>query len=165
VVDTNRYSVPAEYAGCPLTLKTYPDRICLYSDNKLIARHARSYHRHQDIEDPDHPRQLLIWRKKAREQKIIHAFFGPVAQSRAILSKPRTAPHEPFSSCPKDRGLKRDLRSRRPSPGRWKMPSPSRHFPASILSTCSNSARRLPEPGALHLTRREDLLDLDGGIT
>ncbi len=76
VVDTNRYSVPAEYAGCPLTLKIYPDRICLYSDIKLIARHARSYDRHQDIEDPDHRRQLLIWRKKAREQKIVQRFLS-----------------------------------------------------------------------------------------
>ncbi|WP_246804355.1 IS21 family transposase [Desulfosarcina cetonica] len=63
-LDANRYSVPAEYAGRQLTLKTYPDRICLYNDNKLIARHARSYDRHQDIEDPDHPKQLLLWRKK-----------------------------------------------------------------------------------------------------
>ncbi len=29
-LDTNRYSVPAEYAGAALTLKTYPDRLCIY---------------------------------------------------------------------------------------------------------------------------------------
>lgn len=29
-VDSNHYSVPAEYAGANLTLKTYPDRICSY---------------------------------------------------------------------------------------------------------------------------------------
>jgi transposase len=28
-VETNRYSVPAQYAGHALTLKTYPDRLCL----------------------------------------------------------------------------------------------------------------------------------------
>src|SRR5919204_217790 len=28
-LDTNRYSVPAHYAGQALTLKTYPDRLCL----------------------------------------------------------------------------------------------------------------------------------------
>ena len=29
-LDTNRYSVPAEHAGAKLTMKVYPDRICLY---------------------------------------------------------------------------------------------------------------------------------------
>src|SRR5262249_52313908 len=40
-LDTNRYSVPAHYAGQALTLKTYPDRLCLYHGDTLIARHAR----------------------------------------------------------------------------------------------------------------------------
>ena len=34
-VDTNRYSVPAQYAGHALTLKTYPDRLCLYHGEQL----------------------------------------------------------------------------------------------------------------------------------
>ena len=54
-VETNRYSVPAQYAGHALTLKTYPDRLCVYLGDQLIARHARRYDRHLDVEDPDHP--------------------------------------------------------------------------------------------------------------
>ncbi len=83
VLDTNRYSVPAVYAGVLLTLKTYPDRLCIYHDNKLIARHARSYDRRQDLEDPDHPKPLLARRKKAREQKIYMRFLSisPKAES------------------------------------------------------------------------------------
>ena len=50
-LDTNRYSVPAEYAGMPLTLKLYPDHLCLYHQDKLIARHVRCYDRHQDIRE------------------------------------------------------------------------------------------------------------------
>src|SRR5262249_11355271 len=46
-LDTNRYSVPAHYAGQVLTLKTYPDRLCLYHGDTLIARHARRYDRFQ----------------------------------------------------------------------------------------------------------------------
>ena len=76
VVDTNRYSVPAAYAGALLSLKTYPDRLCIYCDNKLIARHVRSYDRHQDFEDPDHPRALLTQRKKARDQIIYKRFLS-----------------------------------------------------------------------------------------
>ena len=48
--ETNRYSVPAHYAGQALTLKTYPDRLCIYLDDNLIARHARRYDRFQDLE-------------------------------------------------------------------------------------------------------------------
>ncbi len=55
VVETNRYSVPAEHAGAPVTLKLYPGHVCVYRQDKLIARHVRSYDRHQDIEHPDHP--------------------------------------------------------------------------------------------------------------
>ena len=75
-VDSNQYSVPAEFAGASLTLKAYPDRFCIYHGEKLIARHARSYDRHKDIEDPDHPRELIARRKKAREQKIHMRFVS-----------------------------------------------------------------------------------------
>jgi transposase len=44
-LDTNRYAVPAPLAGHALTLKTYPDRLCLYLGEPLIARHVRSYDR------------------------------------------------------------------------------------------------------------------------
>src|SRR5215475_10139769 len=36
-VESNRYSVPAQYAGHALTLKTYPDHLCLYLGDQLIA--------------------------------------------------------------------------------------------------------------------------------
>jgi len=42
-VDTNTYSAPAEYAGTALTLKPYPDHLCLYHQDRLIARHDRRY--------------------------------------------------------------------------------------------------------------------------
>jgi hypothetical protein len=70
-LDTNRYSVPAEYAGARVTIKAYPDRLCVYHQDKLLARHARSFDRHQDIEDPDHPKALLAQRRNAREQRLL----------------------------------------------------------------------------------------------
>ena len=41
-LETNRYSVPAQFAGQALTLKTYPDRLCLYRDQNLVARHLEA---------------------------------------------------------------------------------------------------------------------------
>jgi transposase len=76
VLDTNRYSVPARYAGQLLTVKAYPDRLCLYHQNELIARHVRSFDRRQDIEDPDHPKVLLEQRHNAREQRLLSQFLA-----------------------------------------------------------------------------------------
>jgi transposase len=160
VVDTNRYSVPAEYAGCPLTLKTYPDRICLYSDNKLIARHARSYHRRQDIEDPDHPRQLLIWRKKAREQKIIQRFLALSPKAERYYQNLQQRRMNLFHHVQKIVALSEiyDPESvARALEDAFTFQAFSCEY---IVNLLEQRSRRLPEPGALHLTRREDLLDL-----
>jgi hypothetical protein len=37
-------------------IKVYPDRLCIYDQDTLIAHHLCSYDRRQDIEDPEHPR-------------------------------------------------------------------------------------------------------------
>ncbi|MGH8219713.1 MAG: IS21 family transposase [Steroidobacteraceae bacterium] len=82
-LDTNRYSVPAEYASARVTVKAYPDRIVICRDEAVIARHRRSYDRRQDIEDPDHPKALLAQRRAAREQRLLMHFLalGPQAQA------------------------------------------------------------------------------------
>lgn len=73
--EANRYSVPAAYASTRVTLKVYPDRLCLYDGDTLIARHPRCYDRHQDIEDPDHPRALIAQRRNAREHQLLARFL------------------------------------------------------------------------------------------
>jgi hypothetical protein len=96
-LDTNRYSVPAHYAGQALTLKTYPDRLCVYRGDQLIARHARRYDRFQDIEDPDHPKPLLEQRKKARDHQLFRRFLAlsPRAETYYLkLEERRLNPHQ-----------------------------------------------------------------------
>ena len=82
-LDANRYSVPAAYAHRRLTVKAYPDRVCIYFDAELIARHARSYARHQDIEDHEHAKGLIAKRSRAREQRLMLRFLAlsPDAQA------------------------------------------------------------------------------------
>src|SRR3974390_113118 len=75
-LDTNQYSVPATYAHRRLTVKAWPDRVCIYFDNQLIARHQRRYGRHEDIEDPDHPKGLIAQRSRAREQRLMMRFLA-----------------------------------------------------------------------------------------
>ena len=95
-LDTNRYAVPAHLAGPSLTLQTYPDRLCLYHQTPLVARHHRSDDRHQDFADPDHPQPLLEQRKKARDHKIFLRFLAlsPQAElSYRQLALRRLTPH------------------------------------------------------------------------
>ena len=79
-LDTNTYSVPAECAGAQLTLKVYPDHLCIYQQEKLLARHDRSYDRHQDFENPDHPRALLQQRPPRQRSEAAPATPGPDPQ-------------------------------------------------------------------------------------
>lgn len=82
-LDSNHYSVPASYAGQLLTLKAYADRVCLYAADNLIARHVRSMDRHQDIEDPQHPKELLAQRHTAREQRLVMQFLAISPRAQA----------------------------------------------------------------------------------
>ena len=159
-LDTNHYSVPAEYAGMRLTMKAYSDRICIYHESKLIARHARSYDRHQDIEDPDHPKALLTQKRKAREQKLIVRFLGlsPCAEQyyqglkerrlnqmhhiRKIVGLSEIYPAEQVARALEDACEFKAFSSE------------------YIINLLEQRSRNAKEPGALHLTRNEDLLDL-----
>jgi transposase len=159
-IDTNRYSVPAEYAGRRLTLKTYPDRLCIYYNDKLIARHVRSYDRYRDFEDPDHPRQLLAQRKKARNQKIFMRFLTLSPKAEQYYRKLEQRRMNPYHHVRKIVALSEiyPLESvARAMEDAFAFEAFSCEYIANLLEQRS---RCLPEAGALHLTRREDLLDI-----
>ena len=160
-VETNTYSVPAEYAGAALTLKLYPDHLCLYHQDRLIARHVRSYDRRRDFEDPDHPRALLQQRRRARDQKLLQrllsltpkaeGFYQGLTERRLnVLHHVRqiVALAEIYGADQTARAIEDAL----------EFQAFSGEYIANLLE---QRQRILPEPGALHLTRRQDLLDLE----
>lgn len=160
-VDTNTYSVPAAYAGAALLLKLYPDCLCLYHQDKLIARHVRCYDRQRDFEDPDHPQALLQQRRRAKDQKLLqrllsltpkaHAFYQGLTERRLnVLHHIRqiVALSEIHGQDKTARAIEDAL----------EFQAFSCEYVANLLA---QRQRMLPEPGALHLTRRQDLLDLE----
>jgi transposase len=169
-VDANTYSVPAEYAGAALTLKLYPDHLCLYhpsrasgsnDQDRLIARHVRCYDRRRDFEHPDHPKALLQQRRRARDQKLLQRllsftpkaerFYQGLAERRLnILHHVRqiVALAEIYGADKTARAIEDAL----------EFQAFSCEYIANLLE---QRQRILPEPGALHLTRRQDLLDLE----
>lgn len=159
-LDTNRYSVPAEYAGRRLTMKAYSDRICFYDNNVLIARHNRSYGRHQDIENPDHPKALLQQKRKAGEQKILARFLtlSPQAEQYYLGLKERRL--NLMHHIRKIVGLSEiygaDKVGRAIADG-----CEFRAFSCEyITNLLEQRGRIMDEPGALHITRNEDLLEI-----
>jgi len=160
-LDTNHYSVPAEYTGERLTLKSYPDRLCIYANEKLIARHIRSYDRYQDFEDPDHPKELLNQRKKARDQVIYRRFLALSNQAHAYYRELEKRRMNPAHHVRQIVALSEiyDLESVADAMSdAFKYQAFSCEYIANILE---QRHRFKTKAGPLHLTRRKDLLDID----
>jgi len=161
VLDTNRYSVPAELAGQPLMMKTYPDRICLYHQQKLVARHVRSYDRRKDFELPDHPKILLAQRKKARNQIIFRNFLALHPKSDDYyrqLEQRRMNPLHHIRQIVALSNIYGKDQVKRAIEDAFVFGAFSCEYIANLLEQRN---RKCKEPGPLHLTRSQDLLEID----
>ncbi len=159
-IDTNRYSVPAQLAGVGLTIKLYPDRLCFYHENKLVARHIRSYDRRCDYEHPDHPKVLLAQRKKARDQKIFMRFLSLSDKTQEYYRQMEQRRMNPFHHIRQIVALSEIY----PPEQVERAIEDAFHFKAFscdyIANLLEQRSRQIKEPGALHLTRNSDFLDL-----
>ena len=161
IFDTNRYSVPHLYASQKLTLKLYPDQLLLFHNERLIATHPRSYDRRQLVRNPDHAKELLMQRKKARDQTLLLTFLALSSHAETYARKLEdkrlntlhhiqkiVALSEIYGPAKVDRALQDAL-----------------VFQAYGCEYIANILEQRERPGtppaALHLTRRQDLLELD----
>ncbi|MFH1185946.1 MAG: IS21 family transposase [Chloroflexota bacterium] len=160
-VDGNRYSVPAAYVGRRLVLKLYPERLCLYEREKFVAEHLRSYDRGRDFESPEHAAPVLERKRRADEQHLLTRFLAlsPQAETyyRQLVERKLSwrlhlrkivALSDVYGSEHVARALADALVYH----------AFSSDYIANILE---QRARRLPDPGPLHLTRKQDLLDIE----
>lgn len=159
-IDSNRYSVPAQLAGVGLTVKKYPDRLCFYHENKQVARHIRSYDRHKDFEHPDHPKELLAQRKKAKDQKIFMRFLSLSEKAQEYylqLEQRRMNPaHHIRQIVALSEIYSKELVAIAIEDA-FTFSAFSCDYIANLLEQRSRPDN---EPGALHLTRSSDLMDL-----
>jgi transposase len=160
-LDTNRYSVPSEYAGARLTLRLYPDKLLIYHQHNLIAEHSRSYQRRRDFLHPDHQRRLLAQRRRGREQQLLMELMRISARAEQLIEglqrRRLNAPVHIRKIVALAEIYGRDELARAIDDA-LEYQAFSSEYIANILE---QRARKLPEPGALHLTRREDLLELE----
>ena len=159
-IDTNRYSVPAQLAGVGLTAKLYPDRLCFYHDNNLVARHVRSYDRRKDYEHPDHPKVLLAQRRKARDQKIFMRFLSLSDKAQEYYRQMEQRRMNPFHHIRQIVALSEIY----PIEQVTRAIEDAFHYKAFsceyIANLLEQRSRKGKATGALHLTRKSDLLDL-----
>jgi transposase len=160
-LDSNHYSVPARYAGHRLTLKAYADRVCIYDHDQLVVRHPRSMDRHQDIEDPEHERQLLVQRKSAREQRLVVQFLAISARAQSYREGLQAKHVNARAHLRKILALV-DLHGKEAVARALDDGLELQAFSAEYIAHILSARRRIgEEPAALQLTRRADLLDLE----
>ena len=58
--DSNRYSVPAQYAGRHMSLRAYAGQIVLVVDQKIVAEHKRHFTKNISYFEPWHYVPLLL---------------------------------------------------------------------------------------------------------
>ena len=159
--DTNRYSVPHRYASQKLTLKLDPDQLLLFHHEKLIATHVRTYDRRQKVTQPDHTQELLAQRKQARAQGLLLTFLAlsphAEAYARKLEDKRLNSPHhlQKIVALSEIYGPQKVARALEDA---LTFEAYGCEYIANILE---QRARPTAQPGALHLTRRADLLDLE----
>lgn len=160
-LDTNHYSVPARYVGVRVTLKAYPDRVCIYHQDQLIARHPRCYDRHQDIEDPDHPKALIAQRANAREQRLWLRFLSLSPQAQTYydgLEQRRANARHHLRKIVALSDIYGTEAVARAIEDALVFHAFSCEYIANLLEMRS---RERPTASPLHLTRRQDLLEID----
>jgi transposase len=161
-VDTNRYSVPAAFAARRVILRLHHDRVVLLSpgDRRFLADHPRCYGRKQDRLIPEHERELILATRHARDKRLLETFLALGSAAERYLA-------ELQERRPDWRHHLRRINALALIHGRDEtarvLADALEHgaFAADyILSILTFRSRERPESGPLHVTRRQDLLDL-----
>jgi transposase len=160
-VDTNRYSVPGSYAGRKLLLKLYPQRLCLYEGQQLVAEHLRSYERGLDIENPEHAKVVLERKRRANQQVIFKRFLTLSPRAEEYYRQLAERKLSWRSHLRKIMALAEVYgpdKVARAMDDALEYQAFSSEYIANILE---QRERRLPEPGPLNLIRKQDQLEID----
>ena len=161
VLDTNRYSVPALYASARLTLRAFADRLCLYHAHNMVASHPRSYERHRDFENPDHVKELLDQRRRARDAKWLLTFYALSPRAEFYHQQLAARSLNARSHVNKIVALA-DIYGPDKVARAIEDAIASEAFSSQYIDNIlQQRERHTPQPGPLHLTRRSDLLEIE----
>jgi len=160
-LDTNRYSVPAEYAGRRLSMRKTPETVEFFHEHQPIASHVRSHDRRKDVLNEEHQRALLAYKKKGKEQQALARLcrLTPKAEAFVLgLRERRMNPRRELLRTAALAEIHGEAALRRAIEDAVELEAFSSEY---VLNLLQQRSRPLPEKGVLHLTRNEDLLDLE----
>jgi transposase len=159
--ESNKYSVPPEFAGRHVELAVYPETLLMRCDGKLIAEHARSYERNCDYALPEHDKVLIEQRHRARQGIVMKQFMELGKASEKFYNGVRSRRLNASIHIRKIMALvsvygqDEVIRALEDATDAGAFGS---DYIANILESRS---RVLPQAGPLHLSRKSDFLELD----
>ena len=161
VFESNKYSVPPEFAGRRVDLHLHPERISIHHEGKMIAEHARSYERNRDYGLQEHDKALIERRRKAEYGMMMKQFLALGEIAETYYQGLRTRRLNPGTHVRKIMALLaiygRDDTIRALEDG-----AEAGAFGSDYIANILEMRRRvLPPPGSLHVSRKSDYLDLD----
>ena len=85
--EANEYSVPGDCATATLTLVASRDVVRILDGGREVARHARCYDRNQQIRDPDHIRDIVARKRRARAMGQRDRLLSAVPRAAEMLAR------------------------------------------------------------------------------
>ena len=88
--DKNDYSVPHTHVQRHLTVLATDDRVRVVAPEEpavVLADHARTFDRDQQVEAPEHLRELVEQKRRAHQSRGFDRLFGVVPSSRAMMER------------------------------------------------------------------------------
>ena len=161
IVDDNRYSVPASSASRKVQVHRHAGRIAIRSmDGEMLADHPRNIGRKQEIADPDHERALVLKMRHARDRQRLSDFLTLGSDASGYLDALREKRPAWRSHVDRVNALV-EVHGRDTVARALRDATECGAFSAEYIhNILEHRARAMPDPGPLHVTRREDLLDL-----
>ena len=84
IYDTNRYSIPHQLVGVPVTISATDERLRVLHGDEVVADHRRSWERKRVVEDPAHIEGLLARKRKAYAASGRGRLLDAVPQAEAL---------------------------------------------------------------------------------
>jgi transposase len=86
IYDTNRYSIPHQLVGVPVTISATDERLRVLHGDQVVADHRRSWERKQVVENPAHIEGLLARKRKAYAVSGRGRLLDAVPQAEALYA-------------------------------------------------------------------------------
>jgi len=85
--DCNDYSIPPAHVQRTLTVVASPNTVRVLDGTAVIAAHARSYDKGEQVEDPAHVAELTARKRQARQHRGIDRLAQAAPNSAELLTR------------------------------------------------------------------------------